>query len=472
MGFIPQQLGRYPRPLGPRDPIVSLPNEYSTTSSIHDYHGPMALHELEKTRPYSVPSGYTQRSDTDLEQSFPTIPRPTSVAHTDTQRLFEFNQSNLNPLPGRNEEQPGPSSCKGSIPIDPSLEDQLIPPKRILPFPTSKRAKAQTTTTKEQLETSNAKSRSLGTASPLSTQVNQCTTSKVTTSRETTRSLEMSAPQLRSSKRLADREGEKSLKCTNDASAGTPKASKRRIKINVVNRHADHLKPFSRREHNASTPASPRVSEYGSQGSKPSQITEWYSKSDGISESLDPINNTSSVNAAHTSPLRARELSQLHPTSTDQDMGAEKASVTPSFAPEHSDSNLIDPMLFSVRDWNSELEISQESLLETNCAPDKPLNLFPTIPARPAAKRSASQATTVSGTNTEPYQAAGDEDVFNPMSRIDETMVLERDISDIVSARLQEGNPDSLETLQGEILIKMAVKDDEIFEAVSKLLQD
>ncbi|KAJ8120861.1 hypothetical protein ONZ43_g2541 [Nemania bipapillata] len=124
-----------------------------------------------------------------------------------------------------------------------------------------------------------------------------------------------------------------------------------------------------------------------------------------------------------------------------------------------------------------EAEKAVSPSLEQSLPECAPLHQHSDVLTRPAAKRSASQATTVSATSTEPPHTADNEDVtevkqlVDPMLMIDETMILERDVSDIVSTRLREGNANFIEALQGEILIKMAVRDDEIFEAVSKILK-
>jgi hypothetical protein len=214
------------------------------------------------------------------------------------------------------------------------------------------------------------------------------------------------------------------------------------------------------------------VEEDTSQGPKISQMSLEGSKGNSISGNLDPTAKALGDNGTLSGPPRVKEISQLHPADTGQDMETKKAVVASSFIPEHSISNQVDPSLSSYDNGDSEIGILQQLLPKFT-----PSHQHREVSTHPSAKRSASQATTVSATSTEPAHAAADEDdteekqLFNPMSMMNETMVLERDISDIISARLQEGNPDLLEALQGEILIKMAVRDDEVFEAVSKILK-
>ncbi|KAI0102991.1 hypothetical protein GGR51DRAFT_573439 [Nemania sp. FL0031] len=437
MGYIPQQPMRYPRSFGPREPIVPMRNESPTASSVHGGQRSMALHRLEQSRPYSVPSQYMQTSQVDSEHFVSTIPRPISIAHTDTRRLFESDHPNLNPLPESNAEELGLSSCKRSVPEDSSVNDELIPPKRTLPFPSSKQ-------TKEQLEGTNGNTSPLNSALTPAQQVNQCATDEAT---------ETSTTQLRSSKRLADKKKE---------------ISKRRTKIRLVSRSVDLLESSSKQEYSTSMSAPSRVNEDVSRGSEHYQMPKGRLNGDGISESLNPTHQTSDVNESCTSPQRTSELTQLYPNNTSQDSQAKNSLVAPDFIPEDLNPCLIDPSLSSPHDRNYKPGITQDSV---------PRTVLPNVPTHTIAKRSLSQATTMSSTSTELSHTGEDKDsievkeLFNPMSIIDETMILERDISEIVSARLQEGNADSLETLQGEILIKMAVKDDEIFEAVSRMLQ-
>ncbi|KAI0434153.1 hypothetical protein F5Y09DRAFT_296760 [Xylaria sp. FL1042] len=91
-------------------------------------------------------------------------------------------------------------------------------------------------------------------------------------------------------------------------------------------------------------------------------------------------------------------------------------------------------------------------------------------------KRSASQATTVSATSTKLSCGVGGGDVskpkdpFNRMSMIETTIVLQRDVTDIVSTRLQQGSADLLDVLGAEILMKMAMEDKEFYEVVRRIL--
>ncbi|KAJ8130442.1 hypothetical protein O1611_g3184 [Lasiodiplodia mahajangana] len=432
MGYIPQQPIRYPRSFGPREPIVPMRNE---ASRVHSSQRTVALHELEQTRPYSVPSHYTRTSQADHEQSVSVISRPTSAAYIDTRKMFESDLPNLNPLPESSEETPKLSSCKRKAADDQSF-GELLPPKRKLPFPSSKQTKAQAARAEGQLEATNTKALPLNAASTSAQKVSPCENSSGGTAKRP----ETSKPQLRSSKRLADKNA----------------LSKGRTETKLVNQCANPSKGSS---HNARTLASTRSNEDTSQVSESIQMPERCLNNDGISGNLNTIHSMTDVRARDTNPPRERELSQ------PQDMAAGKAFVAPSFALKDLSSNSIDPALSSSRGRNYEPEVPQEPLRKTDAS------------TYPAAKRSASQATTVSTTSTEISQTGGGEnhpevkELFNPMSMIDGAMILERDISGIFDARLRAGNADLLETLKGEILIKMAVKDDQIFETVRRSLQ-
>ncbi|KAI1155666.1 hypothetical protein F4825DRAFT_406962 [Nemania diffusa] len=468
MGYIPQQALRYPRHISPREAIVPLRNEFSAVNGIHDdSHRPMALNGIEQTRPFSVPTHYMQPSQTNVEQYVPTIPRPTSVAHTDTQRLFNFDRPNLNLLVGRNDEEARLSSINQSVLDYASPENEHIPPKRILPFPASKQAKAPSTTIENQLETNKTKSLSPNAMPIPAQQVSQPTTNKAVPKKG-----KAPAPPLRFSSRLANKEEKTLSKRSNDASTDPLKASERRPKIRLVGGYADHSNRFSTPGCNASTSASTLVNGDASQGPKISQPSLGGSKGKNISGGLDAITKASDESMTHASPLRVKEISHLCPTDTRQYTETETAVVAPSLIPEYPSSDLINPLLSNSHDWDSVFEISQQS-------PSKhtPLHQHRDILVGSTAKRSASQATTVSTASGDSSHTAGDKNIleekppFNPMSMIDEATVLERDISDIVSTRLKEGNTDLLEALQAEILIKMAVRDDEAFEAVSKILK-
>ncbi|KAI0483627.1 hypothetical protein F4859DRAFT_473497 [Xylaria cf. heliscus] len=214
---------------------------------------------------------------------------------------------------------------------------------------------------------------------------------------------------------------------------------------------------------------------HASQESQPSQILPEALQGDGISGSLDPITRTVGMSVTLTEPSRESELSELRPIEANQNIEAKKTPATPISILENPYPTLIDLPPYSHQDRSSTPKVPQEQLTQSLIIRNE--RIKSSAPTSRPIKRSLSQATTVSGTSTQPSCATENQDVpeekdlFNPMLMIDETMILERDLSDIVNFRLQEGKPDLLDTLYGEILIKMALNDDELFEAVSRMLK-
>ncbi|KAI1118438.1 hypothetical protein F5Y14DRAFT_264322 [Nemania sp. NC0429] len=443
MGYIPQQPLRYSRHPNQQEPIVPLRDEFSAVSNTHHHSDrSMAWQALAQPRPYSVPAHPMHISRTGMEHSAQAIPRPTSVAHTSTRGLHDLSRLASNPQLARDEEKVAPSSKKRDFPDNLGWEDELFPPKRILPFPISKQAKVQTAKTVQGSETLVPESQ------PSDILPNSAETA-------------LSTP-------------------PNDVSLDIGEATKRRTRIKLVSRSAmNESKPSAAQEYNPFTPISTQADEDPSQEPGPSQMSEDKSQGyhDGIIGNLDPMISGAEGIATPTDSTQAQE--------SFQQSEAESIFIVPSSIPEDSYLELIDPSILSQHDRSSEPAILQQSSFTATATTtsDKPPHVDPNIPAptcRTAPTRSASQATTVSTVSTEPPCAAENrdepqaDDASNPMSMIDEKMVLERDISDIVTARLREGNGTvaSLEAFHAEILIKMAVRDGDgdVFSAVCSLL--
>ncbi|KAI1166239.1 hypothetical protein F5B18DRAFT_98412 [Nemania serpens] len=471
VGYIPQQALRYSRNLNPQELIVPLRNEFSAVRNTHHVDKPMAWQGLAQPRPYSVPSRPMQVSRTNMEHPARAIPRPTSVAHTSTRGVYDFSHPTSKPqFEEEEEEKFGLSSNKRGIPDDMGWEDELIPPKRTLPFPISKQTKAPAARSDEQLKTINAESPALNVTSTAVQQVNQCTPTK------TVKGGKSSAPQLQPSDMLPNRRETTLPTCSNGISVNNGEASKRPTRIKLVSRSATTgLKHSFGQEYNPLTPISTQADENPSQELEPSQIPQGKPQDDNINGNLDPIISVTEGIATPTGSSQAQESllqSEL-----------ERTFVVPSFVVEDSHQALIDPSISSQHNQSSEPKISQQLPRAATFTHNKPPQAHPNIPAPTchSHKRSASQATTASTASTEtPCTAGGKDplqadDIFNPMSLIDETMVLERNISDIVTVRLREGNgaAASLDAFHAEILIKMAVRDgdEDIFSAVCSMLR-
>ncbi|KAI0443477.1 hypothetical protein F4803DRAFT_514907 [Xylaria telfairii] len=254
-----------------------------------------------------------------------------------------------------------------------------------------------------------------------------------------------------------------------DACATNHETSRPPTRIRLVNRCTDQSKGSS--QHTVAS-TSTQVNKHASQEYQPGQILPEALGGGSTNKSLNPISSAMGVPSTNAEPSRARELFQPRPIEATQNHETKTTSALPASILENPHRSLIDPSLYSHQDQSSTSGIppplrTRRSPIRDECD----------APAPRALKRSASQATTVSSTSTEQSCTAENEDVPeekslpNPMSMIDETMILDRDLSDIVTTRLQEGKPDLLDTLYGEILIKMAVKDEGLFEAVVEMLK-
>ena len=97
----------------------------------------------------------------------------------------------------------------------------------------------------------------------------------------------------------------------------------------------------------------------------------------------------------------------------------------------------------------------------------------------PITKRIASQATTVSSTSTERSSdatkrgsSAKEKGSRTQIMKIDENLVLKKDLCDLVETRVQQGDASALNLLWGEIAVKLFLKEDEkSFEGIIKMLE-
>ncbi|KAF2972766.1 hypothetical protein GQX73_g719 [Xylaria multiplex] len=413
-------------------PIVPLRDEFSIVSNIRGGHGSMTLQGLGQPRPHSVAPHYPRTSQTRVDHYTQEIPRPASVVHTGTQELIAFNYTNLKSLSDGIVDKKKLSLPEQSVLENSAYENDFMPPKRELPFPSRNQAKAQTTNSKLQLETMVKKS-PLKVALTAIQEVDQFTTKKAVPSHNLAEGVEAPASQpLPSNKRVNNKRGIPH-KRLNDAAAVNLDAAKR-IKSNVINEYA------SQQKHSKFTSTS--AATYMDKGASSRET----SQGEIISRDLNPGADGVGASVTYVEPSQARDLSYTHPVDTQETLVA--CSSTPKFL----HSTMIDPPLSSHDDRSSKSRASQP-------------------------KRSFSQATTESTASTTLLHTTGNEDTQiakdppNQMLMIDETMILEQDISDIVNIRLQQGRADMLDTLYGELLIKMAVKDEKRFDAVSRILQ-
>ncbi|KAI8955451.1 hypothetical protein F4801DRAFT_529426 [Xylaria longipes] len=322
-----------------------------------------------------------------------------------------------------------------------------------------------TTSSQAQLKTLTTKSSSLNVAANAAQLSSQHYINESTSSHKTAYQEKSLGSQSQPLNKPANSKKKGLNKRPNDACATNHETFEPTPKIRLVNWHTHHSKGSSQRAHNTSTSTFAQVNKHASQEYQPSQILPETLESDIITGAVGE-------DLTHAEPSRAKELSQPRPIKADQETEAKTTSNTSVPIVEHLHRTL-DPPPYSHQDQSSASEI----LLLTQNSPirDEPINTDTLTFG--LTKRSASQATTVYTTSTQLSFTAEDEDVpeekesINPMSMINETMILERDLSDIVNTRLLEGEPYSLDALYGEILIKMAVKDDELFEAVSRMLK-
>ncbi|KAI0459201.1 hypothetical protein F5B21DRAFT_457547, partial [Xylaria acuta] len=436
-------------------------------------------------------SGYVPRNQA---HSQPILPSHKSrYFHNGTPRLahsqaaIASSRGLIPPLQARQQQQPHPFFTQGPAamgyipqyapryPRHPGLQEPIVPLRTQFYDASNVRGGDRPTTSSQaQHGTLTTKSSSLKVVPNAAQPARQYTTDKTTSSHKTAQCEKSLASQPQPLNKPANSKEKGLNKRSNDACATNHEAPEPPIKVRLVNRYTDHSRGSSQQMYNTPTSTFTWVNKHASQEYQHSQILPGTLEGDGTSGSLDSVTGAVGVSSTQAEPSRARELSQPRPTKGNQNIEAKTTSVTPVPILEQAHRTLIDPSLYSHQDRNSASEILPQLLTQSFPIRDEPVKLG--VSTSRVTKRSASQATTVSGTSTQPSCTAENEDVpeekdlFNPMSMIDEMMILDRDLSDIVSTRLQEGKPDMLDALYGEILIKMAVKDEGLFEAVSRML--
>ncbi|KAI1272073.1 hypothetical protein F5Y07DRAFT_381015 [Xylaria sp. FL0933] len=432
-GYIPQQSVRYYRNSAIQEPIIPLRDEFSRISNVSGIDKSIDFRSLEQARPNSVPSHYSQTSLNNFEYSSQEIPRPASVAHTSI-------QTSIDPLllqPLREGESLGTSTPRISAPEDQFLETDFIPPKRTLPFPTKEQIKTVSADSEAQRETMITESLSPQVVPTVPKENGQSVTEK-------------------SQSKKKEKATRKNLDgATTDGAPASSLRAPKRPRITFTNWHPPR--------HESKTSASRSTNEHAntskSQESQPSRNTRKNTKGGRLVSTTDKV----SAKSTDAAPQPVRDSPHPHPVEVDRATNHEKHSVTNRSILEGSQSTII----------GSQPEASQQSLFTTKFIHYKPPVVEYNTRTQTRLKRSISQATTVSATSTKLSHGAGDEDIskpkdpFNRMSMIETTMVLQRDITDIVCTRLQQGNVD---VLGGEILMKMAMEDKEICEAVKRIL--
>ncbi|KAI1175907.1 hypothetical protein F4777DRAFT_293713 [Nemania sp. FL0916] len=474
MGYIPQQTPRYPRyPYSsPQEPIIPLRTQFAAASSARGSshrHIALPLPELEQTRPSSVPSQYTQSARTGIEIAGPIIQRPTSVAYTSTHSSLALNHTGVNQLYEQHGEESGHSLPRLGFPDDTSFNNDDVSPKHIPTILVSKRTRAQLMSKEHSTPSSKTSSRSSNVTPAAAQHANQRSAKKKFLVR-TAATNNHSAPQSEPLDVPATSENKISQKRLQDDVAKDETIPKRPTKIKLVTRHAILSKSPASREHNTTVAAPTPANDIAPLGSSLSQTSANNSQGDMMCGSPGPIGSMTDITKIATVSSEAWE--------SPQQAEAKDTFVAPSPAPEPVYSAFIDPSLTMCHN-TSNPEISEDTLSRTAPHHEEPIEFQSNIPPRPAPQRSASQATTVSAASTEPPCATTDRDKdkpklgdsLNSILTIDETMILENDISDLVTARLREGTADALDAFYAEILIKMAVRDEALFEAVSRMLK-
>ncbi|KAI2633453.1 hypothetical protein GGS21DRAFT_135755 [Xylaria nigripes] len=497
MGYIPQQPRRYVRHQGLQEPIVPLRKEFCP------------MQEFEQNRPASVPSHFIQPSPTMSEHSAHPMPqRPISVAHMNTQNLIDTNYSNGGLIPEKRAELWLSSSIQPSR----NDSDSEIPPRRSLPFPAIIRTEAQEVSLGTHSETVKLKSPSPTVASINAQEADQ-QTSKT----------ELPSRQKAGRKRVSRARTKKSIKPVNQPSspkavsneaqeenqstakeAKPPRKTRERKKRPAVQSELSNERKIPKRKRQPKHPGddltnSTRASKRpvigpldqfsdsnrnqlaaDGQNQSPSELDgelpqepQHEQKSREVSRERNSRTGLSLATETvdmSANPQKVVEMPQSCPSEFTRDMDVENFSVA-------SNAHLVSttPRLSSHCDQISEHEVLQQIPSKATTVRDMPyVDSAAVIPCR-VGQRSASQATTVSIASTNsPIAAAGDTKSNHPtdsVTMVDETVILERDISNIVDFRLERGGHDMLETMYAEILIKMTVRDEKLFEGVARTLQ-
>ncbi|KAI0201542.1 hypothetical protein F4808DRAFT_103817 [Astrocystis sublimbata] len=479
MGYIPQRPHRYPRHPGLQGSIVPLRAEFYGNSNMYDNDGSLASREGQPPRPYSVPSWSPHTPQHTIEHNAHEIPRPTtttSLAHRSSGTLLNAEIPVVELL--------------SDVDLDkPDVMSAVPPPERTLPFPVRKQAK-DTSSPRVQSETSNKNLYSLGKVSNM-TQLASKTTTGETTSSKSTQQKKPKASQSKPPKTRADNQEKKVNKRASSARCKDRDTAKPPIRIRLVGQYSFNSKDASHKAVSVSTSTLTPVKKPESLGSKPTQLLSEGTECDDNRRFLRPINDL--VGRTGDSSYQC-----LPKTNHNQAMESEKVPTTPM--PISANSHLAltkslslhEPGQTSLSKVPTQLSARNFAVhserLESNTSTGTEIVSKLLAQASTSSvcierrdsqihKRSLSQATTASATSTQPPCAAEKKDMLedngasNPMSMIDERIINERDLSDIVDIRLQEGKLELLETLQGEILIKMASKDTALYDVVYQILK-
>ncbi|KAI1822075.1 hypothetical protein F4861DRAFT_516326 [Xylaria intraflava] len=492
MGYIPQQPRRYFGRQAPQEPIVPLRKEYSS------------LRELEQARPYSVPSHLTQLPQTINEHNAPLLPpRPISVAHTSSQSMMDAGYTNGGLISEKGED---------SGPVRENLNDSDagIPPRRLLPFPTTRRTGVQEATQTSHSEPIKEKSPSPKIASTDTQNESQPTVKSAISSRKTTttrKKRQVTRPQANQPKAAS-----KPVSSKRKRPAGRPESSpthstvslKKPTKIKLLGRFANYHTNSPTTEGLGPPPSevNESIPQESDPGQKSQEIETRAAKSKPSSKPVNTKRKATSKRpddgSTHTSnvPKRPAKIglldrpseSHINCPSTEQNKASPSEVVqTPSEDPNPDQKFQSIPTELNCSSGDAHIDTNAMNPIErtpndVTTVHRKPSSVNSEVAIRSTAtKRSASQATTVSTISTgssitTPMVPKSNEPApsgagagSSPMS--DETMILEQDISNIVNTRLQQGKADMIETIYSEVLIKMAVRDENIFEGVAKMLE-
>lgn len=460
-GYIPQQAQGFSRYAALQEPIVPLRQEFSAVHTVRNSSerpvfspGPEQI-----PRSYSVPTHYAQTSRFKTGHSARAISRPASAIQPGARRLVGLSRPNTKLVLGRNGETLGPSPTQIHDLYSSRFEDEFIPPKRTLPFPTSDKSKVQNAHAEVQPEGITTESPLLEDTVPeLKKQAKQDATKKEISSRSTAENdiARLSQSQLLDKPKTGKKRG------FSQSQNDNMQVSKRPTKIKLVSRSADDSRRPPLQEYRSSA----SIYMQSSQEPRPNLIPRKGSQDES---------NSWTLGSAHLPLTRTRESSCLHITKSAQDLNTGNAPVARSSVVGHPPStSLTGSSPSNHQDKIPSSEIEQQTLHGNTST-----HIYSHMPENTEITRPASQASTLSTMSTQPLCSAGGKDKrdtkiadsSNTLLMTDTPTILERDISDIVTARLRDGNPDLLDAVHGEILIKMASGDDVLFEAISKILK-
>ncbi|KAI8631056.1 hypothetical protein F5Y19DRAFT_20367 [Xylariaceae sp. FL1651] len=478
-GYLPQRTWRPSRHPDLEEPIVPLRQQFSVSNDVRDSNRPVPLQRINPGRPYSVSSYYTQPSRNINIYEASQIARPATISNPGTQKQ---------PAPYHPDGTPQFDETQGHlefpVPVPTSTSstdfiDETIPLPRALPFLEGRQAKRRAETLESRVEAANENSSPKAAFAAIQLKARR-TNEKTSSSPKPTKGKNTSAPQSNPTENSTSGKADKGSKHSNSASAVLSTVSNPSKKIKLVGRYASH------------TPRATLVQEIGalrskisnkqaSQGVLPSHASQVNEHHESSNESLDHVTDAVSAGGIQADNSQAKQLSQRHPLEANLELKSIETIVTTSSIPKNSCTTPSDLNPLGQREQESDTEIPRRLRPANISTLDNHLRKVSDVLIPSVMKRTASQATTVSTVSTEaPPSSANEnilkaEDVFNPMSKIDEKMAIEQDIDYIVKTRFQTGGIGMLETMGAEILISMTAKDkipfdDNLFEAVKAIL--